>query len=38
MSFLMDMNFGEFLKCTLYSGFWFFTIAMVINYLKAFVK
>jgi hypothetical protein len=38
MQFLMDMNFGEFLKITLYSGFWFFTIAMVINFAKAFAK
>ncbi len=38
MSFLMNMDFGTFLKVTMYSGFWFFTIAMIINYLKAFVK
>ncbi len=38
MDFLNYVNFGTFLKCTLYSGFWFFTIAMVINYAKAFAK
>jgi hypothetical protein len=32
------LDFESFLNVTMVCGFWLFTVAMVINYLKAFAK